>query len=234
MKTLAQKLLEARKQDIAVRTAFIEKEIRGQKFEMEVESRAVSIDQEAKTVIFVMSTAAIDRHGDIIDQDTWNLEHFDKNPAFFLQHRADEFPLGKWEDRWFEADPDIPGSKRLMGKALFRVKYPDAERAFDHVVEGDLNMVSVGFIPHRIEYDENTDAFILYDCELLECSLVGIGSQRHALVSGKEKENTAATVKDKLIEGANILEEVINSDTQSKAIAHVKARAMIHQAIRRL
>lgn len=224
-RTLAKKLLAARED-----RSIIEKEIIGNRFEIEIESRAVTVDKENHTVIFVMSSPHIDRHGDVIDQDTWNFKHFDKNPGFYFNHYSDRFPLGKWVDHWFEADPEIEGQKRLLGKAEFRVKYEDAARAFDHVVEGDLNMVSVGFIPHRVEYDEERDAFILYDCELLECSLVGIGSNRQALVADKATEDPRETI----IEAKKNLESVINNPEVRKGLVALKARGMLNKAIRKL
>jgi HK97 family phage prohead protease len=222
MRKLALKLLEERRAKAI--------EMVGKKIEVQVSTRALSIDQEKKTVVFVMSTCNIDRHGDIIDQDSWMLDHFQKNPAFFLQHRSDNFPIGKWLKVWLEADPDNVGKQRLVGEAEFRVKYEDAARAFDHVVEGDLNMVSVGFIPHRVDYDEERDAFILYDCELLECSLVGIGSNRQALA----KDNTIADVKENAIEVAKALDEVIHKANNTEVIAHLKARDTLYKAIRRM
>lgn len=221
MRQLAQKLLEERRQRAT--------EMVGKKVEIQIAAKALSIDTEKHTAIFVMSTETVDRHGDIIDQASWMLDHFQKNPAFFLQHRADQFPIGKWLKVWLEADPDNVGKQRLVGEAEFRVKYEDAARAFDHVVEGDLNMVSVGFIPHRIDYDENTDAFILFDCELLECSLVGIGSNRYALV--KEKDGEARAIA---IEAKEALEEVIHKAPQNDVVRHLKARDMLNKAIRRM
>ena len=82
----------------------------------------------------------------------------------------------------------------LVGTAEFRVEFEDASRAFRHVESGDMNAVSVGFIPHRVEYDEEKDCFILFDCELLECSLVGVGSNRQAL-------SKASDIRDTIIEG---------------------------------
>jgi len=222
MKKLAQKLLEERRQRAT--------EMVGKKVEIQIAAKAVSIDSEKHTATFVMSTETIDRHGDIIDQASWMLDHFKKNPAFFLQHRADQFPIGKWLDIWLEADTDNPGKQRLVGTAEFRVKYEDAARAFDHVLEGDLNMVSVGFIPHRIDYDEERDAFILYDCELLECSLVGIGSNRGALV--KDKEPEISEVRSQTIEVRESLDKVINKSSQNEVVRHLKARDMLNKAIR--
>lgn len=222
MRQLAQKLLEERRQRAA--------DMVGKKVEIQIAAKALSIDTEKHTAIFVMSTEIVDRHGDIIDQDSWILEHFKKNPAFFLQHRADQFPIGKWLKVWLEADPDNVGKQRLVGEAEFRVKYEDAARAFDHVVEGDFNMVSVGFIPHRIDYDEERDAFVLFDCELLECSLVGIGSNRQALAKEKEIDD----VKQNAIKTADALNQVIHKADQTVVIAHFKARDMLYKAIRRM
>lgn len=236
MKKLAQKIIEQRRQKAA--------EMIGKKVEVQIAAKALSIDETKKTATFVMSTESIDRHGDIIDQDSWMLEHFRKNPAFFLQHRADQFPIGKWIDVYLEADPDNPGKQRLVGVAEFRTKYEDAARAFDHVVEGDLNMVSVGFIPHRVDYDEERDAFVLFDCELLECSLVGIGSNRYALVKDKEPEEdeqidqddetTKGDARSKVIAGKKELDRIIHSQKDGDVIAHLKARDMLNKAIRRM
>lgn len=226
MKKLARKILEQRRQKAA--------DMVGKKVEMQIAVKAISIDADKHTATFVMSTESIDRHGDIIDQDSWMLDHFRKNPAFFLQHRADQFPIGKWLDVWLEADPDNPGKQRLVGTAEFRVKYEDAARAFDHVVEGDLNMVSVGFIPHRVDYDEERDAFVLFDCELLECSLVGIGSNRYAIVKDKEEDDENETARAKIIEGKKQLDAVIHSQKDGDVIAHLKARDMLNKAIRRM
>ena len=224
MKKLAQKLLEEKRQKAAAMV--------GKKVEIQITAKALSIDKENSTAIFVMSTETIDRHGDIIDQESWILDHFLKNPAFFLQHRADQFPIGKWLKVWLEADPDNVGKQRLVGEAEFRVKYEDAARAFDHVLEGDLNMVSVGFIPHRVDYDEERDAFVLFDCELMECSLVGIGSNRYALV--KDKEPDAEDARAVAIEAKEALDVVIHKGTPNEVVRHLKARDMLNKAIRRL
>lgn len=222
MKKLAAKLLEERKQKAL--------EMVGKKIEVQISHKAISIDLEKKTAIFVMSTANRDRHGDIVDQNTWITRYFLENPAFYFQHRtADTFPLGRWLRVWFEADPDNEGQQRMLGEAYFAIDIdPDAKRAWDHVVDGNLNMVSVGFIPHRVDYDEEKDAFILYDCELLECSLVGIGSNRQALVK------SADSVRDALITNKEILDEVIKEDNIKVVSSHYEARRLLDKAIRQL
>lgn len=209
-------------------------EMIGQKREFVLSRKAVSVDMEKHTAIFVMSTAQIDRYGDIVDQESWILDYFNQNPYFALQHRSNDFPIGKWLRVWFEADPGNPGKKLMLGEAFFNTKYPDAERAFDHVAEGEMNMVSVGFIPHRVEYDENTDAFILYDNELLECSLVGIGANRQALVRETDPEDALEEARKTAIAARDALDTAIKADENMRVIHHLDARELLSQAIRRI
>lgn len=205
-------------------------ELQGKRIDREYVSKTIAVDEDAKTAIFVMSTASVDRHGDIVDQDTMNLQHFHKNPGFFWAHRANEMPLGKWLEVWKEQDPDNDGQMRTAGKAEFAVDLdPEIERAWKHVVRGDLNMVSIGFIPHVVEYDENKDAFILKECELLECSLVGVGANRHAL----RKENDIEAVREQLIDTKRQVEDVVKRDTEDPAANRRKnAIHLLNKAIR--
>lgn len=169
---------------------------------IDVAQKAISLNTEKKTAVFVMSTTDIDRHGDIVDQDSWILDYFKTNPSFYFQHESYDFPIGKWLKVWLENDPNNAGKKMLVGEAQFATEiYDKAQLAWDMVEGGFMNMCSVGFIPHRVDYDETKDCFVLFDCELLECSLVGTGSNRRALVRGAEaaiievKETIAAEVK---------------------------------------
>jgi HK97 family phage prohead protease len=204
-------------------------ELQGKRYDVDIAVKAISIDEKNYTATFVMSTASIDRHGDIVDQDTWNLEHFLKNPAFFWGHRSNEFPLGKWLSVTLEVDPENPEQKMLVGVAEFAVGvHEDIDRAWKHVVRGDLNMVSVGFIPKLVDYDEEKDAYVLKYCELMECSLVGIGSNRRALIKDNED---VKDIKDTLIDTKKDIEEV-KASTPVEATSKAKAIAMLNKAIR--
>lgn len=231
MNDLAARLLQS-KRDKAV-------EMTGKNMAILVETKAVSIDSEKKQATFVISTEQIDRHGDIIDQASIIDTYFRLNPYFALQHRSDEFPIGKWlvDTLAREADPNNPGKLRTICTAEFRVEFEDAARAFRHVEEGDMNMVSVGFIPHRVEYDEVRDAFVLYDWELIEVSLVGIGSNRGALVKTWTEEDDARSVPDIatiLEKGKTQLEETIKAGDNTKVIAALRARTLLTKAIRHI
>lgn len=224
MNELAKKLL-AEKKVKAI-------EMIGKKIDLGVTGKAYSIDEKNFTATFVMSTSAIDRHGDIVDQDSWDLKDFIENPYFALQHKSDEFPIGRWLSVTLENDPNIIGAKRLIGIAKFSVDIDEnAKRAWDHVVAGNMNMVSVGFIPHRVDYDEEKDAFVLFDCELVECSLVGIGSNRQALVKTVNLEDSER--KD-VIEVKDYLDIAIKEGNTARIISLFKARENLNKAIRRM
>lgn len=207
--------------------------MQGKTYVMEVSHKAISIDEENKTAVFILSTGLIDRHGDMVDQETWNLEHFEKNPSFFFQHNSWDFPLGKWLRLWFEDDPEM--GKVLVGEAKFSVDIDEtSKRAWEHVKEGNLKMVSVGFIPHRVEYDEEKDCYKLYDNELLEASLVGIGSNRQALIKDIQPRTKQDEVINNLISAKNSINERIEKEyTKIKVISALKVRDDINKAIRR-
>lgn len=204
-------------------------EIQGSRVDVDVAIKAVTIDEKNFTATFVMSTASIDRHGDIVDQDTWNLKHFLTNPAFFWGHRSNEFPLGKWLSVKLETDPENPEQKMLVGVAEFAVGVAEEiDRAWKHVLRGDLNMVSVGFIPQVVDYDEDKDAYVLKNCELMECSLVGIGSNRRALIKDIE---AVKDIKDSLIDTKKQIEGTV-PETPVAAIRKANAIRSLNQAIR--
>lgn len=204
-----------------MRTKAAEKQ--GQMHYLAYNLKPVSINEKNHTAIFVMSTITPDRHGDVVDQKTWILKYF--YGAFFWNHKSHEFPLGQWLRVWLEADPENPGEMLLMGEAEFAVDLgADIERAWKHVVRGDLKMVSVGFIPGRVEYEEERELFILYDSELMECSLVGIGSNRRALIKDADPVET-------LIEAKSQIEDAI-VPTDPALTRRINATHHIDKAIR--
>ncbi len=210
-------------------------ELVGKKLEMQ--SRATTVNEKDFTVDFVLSTGDIDRHGDIIEQTSWILDPFKTNPVFLEQHESDEFPLGKFTKLWFEADEK--GQQRLMGTVQFAVQdYDRAAVAFALVKNGFMNTVSVGFIPHVVDYDEVRDCFILKNCELLEVSLVSVPANRMALVKAYgletlESKHSIETIKKDIIDIKKSMERVIEDEPNAPTISNRKsARELLNKALR--
>lgn len=135
-----------------------------------------SIDEENKSIRFRISDDSIDRYGEKVDQ-SWNLKSFLKNPVGLWNHKSydvePEDVLGQWSDIKTEKDGTygtLTFDTDINSKAL---------TVFQQYVKGTLRCVSVGFIPHTLEFED--DVPVLKDNELLEVSCVPIPANANAV-----------------------------------------------------
>lgn len=168
-----------------------------------------SIDDAAKTIRFRVSDDSVDRYGEKVEQ-VWNLKNFNKNPVFLWNHKSGydlepEDVLGTWSDFTTEAD----GS---YATAHFDEGNENAMFVFGQYVRGVLKAVSVGFIPHTINWEEDTP--VLTDNELLEISAVAIPANANAVAlavkAGEMKRKDALYMLRSMQDGAAALEEQLN------------------------
>lgn len=136
------------------------------------------VDVANRQATFVFSSGSTDRMGDIVDQMTWQLARYRQNPQFLWAHKSRDLPIGRTVKVW-------PEDGKLYGTVKFATaeENPFAELCWNLVKGGFLNAVSVGFIPHRLEtYEDNgVHGYKLFDCELIECSLVPIPANQDSL-----------------------------------------------------
>jgi HK97 family phage prohead protease len=131
----------------------------------------------------IASTETVDRDGEVIRANGWDLLNFKENPVLMLMHNYQEFPIGKITDIAVEG-------KKLTFKAIFSQKTQKAIEAYELVKEGILSAFSVGFIAR--EFDPK-DQNIITKAELLEISLVPVPANPEAIVMAKGfKENEIA------------------------------------------
>ncbi|MGB3822434.1 MAG: HK97 family phage prohead protease [Rhodococcus qingshengii] len=170
-------------------------------------TKAQSVDKENKTVRFKISDNSIDRYGEIVDQDSWDFKNFLKNPIMLWNHKSwdvePEHVLGTWSDLAVEKDG-------TYATAHFDDDInPKADTVFKQIIKGTLRCVSVGFIPHSLEYDEDTP--ILKDNELLEISIVPIPANANAVAlafkEGSLARKDAMWMLKSMQDGAKALEE---------------------------
>jgi HK97 family phage prohead protease len=140
-------------------------------------TKASSVDEEAKTVRFKISDNSEDRYGEVVDQKSWDFKNYLNNPIFIWGHNPDipENVLGQTLD--LEVSDD---GKETYATVKFDTDINSrALTAFLQVVRGTLRCVSVGFINHSYEVEE--DVPILRDNELVEISLVPIPANPRAV-----------------------------------------------------
>lgn len=151
------------------------------------------LEVKAGEITGVASTEAVDRDGEVIKQNGWDLTNFNRNPVLMLMHNYQEFPVGKI------TEISVTGGQ-LTFKAIFTEATQKAIEAYALVKEGILSAFSVGFIPR--EYDPKDNSTIT-KAELLEISLVPVPANPEAIVLAKGfKENEIAKyiVKNFLVE----------------------------------
>lgn len=193
-----------------------------------------SYDREKK--LAVASTAAIDRHGESIDQSGWQLENFLANPVMLWAHDHTQPAIGVAENTRVSR---AGGEKRLVFEPKFHDK-TDLAKAIKFLYEGDeenppvLNSFSVGFKP--IDFDGTTYT----KQELLEISAVNVPANAEARMSAykalKEAGFKKKTMKELGLE-SEVLDMVHKLDKDvtelRKELDEVKAAKAVNPETRR-
>lgn len=134
--------------------------------------------KEGTLVGAIGSTDAPDRYGEIVDQETWDLKSFKKNPILLWAHNSKLPPIGR-----------VVKSKVLDGKLVFDAEFDMndefAASIYRKYKDGFLNAFSVGFIPKTFMTEDEKGKMlknpILKDNELLEISAVPVPANPEAL-----------------------------------------------------
>jgi hypothetical protein len=149
--------------------------------------------EETRTVQFIISSAARDRHNSVLNMKGWQLDNFNRNPIVGYQHNVYGNNL---------CTPDNPDdvlgpgrafieSDKLIGEVTFETKdiNPQAEKIFRKVMNGTLRATSVGFLEVGTGETKNVtnelgdpeEIYYFAGQELLEFSIVNIPSNPEAV-----------------------------------------------------
>lgn len=159
------------------------------------EKRAKMI--ETRTVPFIISSDAKDRHGSRVNMKNWKLDNYNNNPIVGYQHNV------YGDNMCVPPNPDdVLGSSRvyfieeegrmlMMADVTFETKEvnPLAEKIFQKVLNGTLRAASVGFLEigqGRTVVEKDGQGKVIGETyyfdgqELLEWSVVNIPSNAEA------------------------------------------------------
>lgn len=138
-----------------------------------------SVDENEAVIEAVFSTADIDRHGEKVSQEGWQLKDFKKNPVILWGHDHSKPAIGKATKIGF----DEKGN--LAGKIQFAVKEnPFANTVYQLFANGFMKAFSVGYICEEIDFDKK-DTPIHKINTLLEISAVNVPANALALAKQK-------------------------------------------------
>jgi HK97 family phage prohead protease len=188
------------------------------------------IDKEKRTIEFIISNASVDRYGDVIEVNGWDLKNYKSNPVVLFGHMSHIPPIGKALKTWKDTDA-------LCSVAEFMTQdiSPFAHSIFRMFEEGYLRAVSVGFKPLKYdrlmdEDDEWNGGYRFIKQELLEFSAVPIPANPEALVDARKKGIDTSPIKtwaeemlDRWNETADPLQKLYGVDRQK--MENVRRRA---------
>jgi HK97 family phage prohead protease len=146
-----------------------------------------TIDEKRRRIDFTISTDSVDRMGDTVSVDGWELKHFRKNPVVLFAHDSRQPPIAK-----------ALSVKKTDGKLVARAEFMDKELSpfafsiFQMFQKGFMRATSVGFRPTKFKFSEDEkrkeDFWMPIDFEkqeLLEFSAVPVPANPEALMDAK-------------------------------------------------
>jgi len=158
-----------------------------------------------RTIRFIGSDASIDRDGDTLSLDGWDVKNYMNNPVVLYGHNYNGFPVAKTNSINID---------RRTGKMFFDIYFPtikelssNPETPSDQALTVDaiycmakaglLNAVSVGF--KGIDYTPSSTGRDFTKQELLEISIVPIPANPNAVAVLR-----SANVSDTVLKGLNM------------------------------
>lgn len=195
------------------------------------------------TVGFVASTPAVDRMGDSVDQQTWRLANYRRNPVFLADHRGNDV-VGRVVKVGRTAAED--GAQQLR----IRVRFDESDLnprgqllAHQHR-NGFRSAVSVGFLPGETKsrtelapddplYVDPTKTsrrmagYLFRHPELLEVSSVGVPANPEAL----QLSQGLATAEDVDAAIARALSETVPAKLRAQLLDLLRRDAEVRSVI---
>lgn len=184
-------------------------------------TKAEKVDK--RVLRFIGSDESIDRDGDQIMVDNWDLADYKNNPVVLFGHRYSEEPVARTKRVWVNK-----AEKRLM----FDIEFPDSDISskgdslYKLYKSGFMKATSVGFLPDfkKVEYPENKSGkgpYRIYKGQkLLEISLVSVGSNSRALLTSKSMDEAIENKVIDQIELDELLACFEEKATQTASEAH--------------
>lgn len=171
----------------------------------------------------IASTNSVDRHGEVVDNNGWDLKAFKKNPVILWGHDHNEPAIGVSKKTWVEGT----GKKaQLMIQPLLH-DVTEKARAIKQLVEmGVIKTLSVGFKPL-----ESPDGVTFTKNELLEVSMVNVPANADAMMMAYKSLKDSG-IKDKTINELGVPTEVIDKlVTMQDDIEELKSMVKAQQSV---
>lgn len=209
---------------------------------MKKEYIQAELKKEGDKIVFIASDETLDRHGEVIPIESWDLSKFKANPVLLVNHDYQvQNIVGKAKN--VKISEVKAGKKALTFEPVFHEITQLAKEVKQMVIDGILNTVSVGFLRMGPEKDGDKERN-----ELMEISFVPVPANpgAHVLSTLAAKEVEQAEVQkiekfvgesdDDVIENAEVKEvkEVVEEVLKEGRVLSGKNRKMIKEVVEAL
>lgn len=184
---------------------------------------------DSNKITVVASDETLDRHGEVLKIEDWDLSEFIKAPRMLIDHdhRVEKI-VGRWENPRIE-------NRQLLLDANFHDITELSREVHKMVLEDHLNSVSVGAIYNPPDNDGQRGRL-----ELIETSWVTVGANPNALTISKaleadETNEDVSKIKDFVgIEEEDVNKPEENSEIVSKLEEEVKLKDEVIETLEKL
>jgi HK97 family phage prohead protease len=158
-----------------------------------------------RSLDFVISTDTVDRMGDTIDVQGWDLGNYRKNPVVLWAHDSSLMPVAKASNIRVE-DGKLKARAEFMPADMSTF----ADSVFRALKGGFLSAVSVGFAPVKYAFSDEPGRSFGIDFlqqELLEFSVCPVPANPEALIEARSAGIDIAPIREwavKLLAGENL------------------------------
>lgn len=167
---------------------------------------------------FVISDGSLDRHGTRINPKGWDLQNFKRNPIALFGHDS-RFPIGTWSNVRTEGDNLVATLKPADKGTSDRIN-----EIVGLIEQGILRATSVGF--NVIKFGTaGKDDYDFLEQELLEVSVVSVGSNTNALAKARSLNISPETLSLVFGESANERRGTVANPGKSAAKPPVTKRS---------
>jgi hypothetical protein len=191
-----------------------------------VDEKAKKIQQDNGTFDVIISTEDLDRTGEIVRQDGWDMGNYKNNPTVLWGHDYYAMPIGACLETYttttFRGVP-ATGARGIFLSADINPFAQQIRKLYDFGLKqgaGVGTTTSVGFIPKGFDPNNNT---IIVQAELLEFSFVpvpanqGVGPAQARRLTSEEIVSLGLDVQGLRVKGItdifeikdNVLEEIV-------------------------
>ena len=158
----------------------------------------LKVDAGKREVLAIISTAAIDRDGEIVKPDGLKRKNYSGNPVVLVNHDYQSLPIGRC--LWVKTDGD-----KVIAKYTVSDKTQLARDVWGLLQDGVLGAHSIGFhslsasaptvVEKRADPNLENARLIHREWELFEFSIVGVPANPEALTLAVSKGLSAETAK---------------------------------------